>query len=427
MTERKSPSPLLFLFVTLLVDIMGIGLIVPITPGLVAELSPGADASVQASYVGYLFASFTFMQFLAAPLLGALSDARGRKPILLYSLAGTSLSYLGMAAATSLGMLFAARVAAGLAGASLAVVSTAIADLSQPEDRSKNFGLLGAAFGLGFILGPALGGLLSGFGLRVPFYAAAALAAVNAVYGFLVVRESLPEERRSPFLWSRLNPLGALPILWNLPIGRGLVIVFLLSSLAQQCLQSNWVVYTTYRFGWSPRDNGVALALVGLSAAIVQGALIRRIMPALGERRAVLWGLAWSACVFIAYGSATQGWMMYAILPVAALGGLSGPALQALVSMQVSPQEQGRLQGALSSLMSLTGVAGPLVANGLFATATAPGTAWRVPGVSFFLGATLFLMAAWLAGGVFQRYPALGSKADLLGAPSREGLSATGA
>lgn len=408
MKTRKAPSPLFFLFITLLLDIMGIGLIVPITPGLVAELSPDVDASAHAASVGYLFASFTFMQFLAAPFLGALSDAWGRKPILLYALAGTSLSYVGMALASSLDMLFAARVAAGLAGASLSVVSTAIADLSSPEDRSKNFGLLGAAFGVGFILGPALGGLLSGHGLRTPFWAAAILAALNAVYGLFVVKESLPEDQRRPVSLDRLNPLGSWPMLWRLEAGRGLVAVLVLSSLAQQCLQTNWVVYTTYRFSWSPTENGFALALVGVSAAVVQGGLIRRIMPVLGERRAVLWGMAWSAVVFVAYGLATQGWMMYAILSIAALGGLSGPALQALISMQVLPADQGRLQGALASLVSLTGVVGPVMANGLFSSATAPGLSVTLPGIAFFAGAILFAGAIVVAAAVFRRHPALG-------------------
>ncbi|MEB3238527.1 MAG: MFS transporter [Candidatus Sericytochromatia bacterium] len=409
MSARPAPSPLLFLFITLLLDIMGIGLIVPITPGLVAELAPSADPSRHAALVGYLFASFTFMQFLAAPFLGALSDAVGRKPVLLVALVGTSASYVGMALANSLELLFAARVAAGLAGASLSVVSTCIADLSSPEDRAKNFGILGAAFGIGFILGPALGGLLSGHGLRTPFWAAAGLAAVNAVYGTFAVRESLPVALRRAVTPERLNPLGSWPMLWRLDVGRGLVGVLILSSLAQQCLQTNWVVYTTYRFSWSPTENGVALALVGVSAAVVQGGLIRKIMPVLGEQRAVVWGMLWSAVVFIAYGLATQGWMMYAILSVAAVGGLSGPALQALISMQVDPAEQGRLQGALASLVSLTGVVGPLVANGLFSAATSSSSPFVVPGVAFFMGAILFLGAVAVAASIFRRHPLLGA------------------
>ena len=400
----KAPTGLGFIFVTLLLDVMGVGLIIPILPQLVESLT--ADPTAAARYYGALFTIFTLMQFLFAPGLGALSDQVGRKPILLLSLVGSAVSYLGMALAPSLVWLFVARALAGIAGASVTVASAYIADVSTPENRAQNFGLLGAAFGLGFIFGPALGGLLGNFDMRLPFFAAAVVSILNAVYGVFVVPESHRLENRRRFTLSKANPLSWIGLLKRYPVVMGLATTLLLTSLAQNSLHSVWVLFTAYRFHWNPGQNGMALAFVGVASAVVQGGLIRLIVPKLGERRAVLAGLAISAVSFVLYGLATQGWMMYAVIALGALGGIAGPAVQGLIASQVNPDEQGAVQGALASLMSATGIVAPLVASGLFAHFTAPTTAVTLPGISFFVGAALLVLGLANAVWQFGKHPA---------------------
>lgn len=400
-TTAKPKTGLGFIFVTLLLDVMGVGLIIPILPQLVESLT--ADPTAAARYYGALFTVFTLMQFLCAPGLGALSDQFGRKPILLLSLVGAAFSYLMMALAPSLAWLFIARALAGIAGASITVASAYIADVSTAETRAQNFGLLGAAFGLGFIFGPALGGLLGNFDLRLPFYAAAAVSALNALYGLIAVPESHHHSNRRRFTLSKANPFYWIAILKRYPVIMGLAVTLILTSLAQNSLHSVWVLFTEYRFHWTPGQNGLALAFVGLSAAVVQGGLIRVIVPKLGERRAVLWGLGISAVSFVLYGLATQGWMMYAVIALGALGGIAGPAVQGLIAGQVNPDEQGSVQGALASLMSATGIVAPLVASTLFAQFTAPGAPIHLPGISFFLGAGLLALGLLNAARHFAR------------------------
>lgn len=399
----KTPG-LLFIFLTALLDIVGLGLIIPIFPQLVSGFTHG-DLSEASRYLGVAFSLYTLMQFTFSPFLGALSDQVGRKPVLLFSLLGTSLSYVLTALAPSIGFLFAARILAGISGASLSVASTYIADVTAPEERAKGYGMIGAAFGLGFIIGPAVGGLLGQYGPQVPVYLAGAVSFLNFLYGFFLVPESHKPENRRPMTWAKANPLSWIGLLKSYPMVASLAVVFVLSGLGQQCLHSTWVVYTSHRFNWTPMQNGLSLTLVGVTAAIVQGALTGKIIGRFGERKALLGGLAVSTLAFTAYALATQGWMLYAILVVGSLGGIAGPAVQAMVSKSVGPDEQGRMQGAMASLMSLTGVFGPLAANALFAYFNAPTAPVQIPGISFFLGAA-FLFASLVASvAFFSRKP----------------------
>lgn len=414
MASKSRAAGMVFIFMTMFLDIVGIGLIIPIMPQLVAQFV-GDSLSDASRYFGALASVYTLMQFLFAPMLGALSDQVGRKPILLFSLLGTAVSYLIMALAPSLAWLFIGRTLAGVAGASLTVATTYIADVSAPEDRAKNFGLVGVAFGLGFIVGPAIGGLLGSLDIRLPFYVAAAITVANFLYGLWVVPESHARENRRAFTWAKSNPFSWIKLLRGYPVVMGLTGTFVLMGLAQNGLQSTWVLFTTYRFHWDTAQNGAALAMVGVTSALVQGGLIRVLLPKLGEQRAILIGLLIGAFSHLLYGLSTQGWMMYAIMTVGSVAGIAGPAIQGLVSREVGPYEQGAVQGALTSLMSLTGVVGPLVANQLFAEFTAPHAPVKLPGIAFFLGAALMLVALLNTYRLFGRQagPVPGSTAPL--------------
>lgn len=399
----KTPG-MLFIFITMLLDIVGMGIVIPIMPQLVAQFV-GGDLSNASRYYGILTALYTLMQFLFAPLLGALSDRFGRKPILLLSLLGTAISYLMMALAPNMGWLYAARALGGFAGASLTVASAYIADVSTPESRAQNFGMVGAAFGLGFIIGPALGGLLGNMGAQIPFYLAAFVSLLNFGYGAFGVPESHRQENRRDVTWARANPFSWVPIIRKYPLLQAMLATLILNGLAQNCLHSNWVLFTTLRFNWSPGENGASLAVVGICATIVQGGLIRVILPRLGDRRAILYGLGLGALGFLLYGLATQGWMMYVVMVGASLSGIAGPALQGLISRQVGPDEQGTVQGALTSLMSLTGIVSPLVANYLFAAFTGPAAPVQIPGIAFFLAAILAALGVMNMLRLFVRFP----------------------
>ncbi|MBC7541871.1 MAG: TCR/Tet family MFS transporter [Candidatus Sericytochromatia bacterium] len=404
----QQKASIIFVFITVLLDVVGIGIIIPVTPTLVTHFV-GGDLSEGARYFGLLVSMFTLMQFLCAPMLGALSDHFGRKPILLLALFVTSLSYLLTAFAPSLAWLFVARLIAGAAGGSLTVATTVIADISAPENRAANFGLLGAAFGLGFIVGPAIGGLLGGWGPSVPFLAAGGVAFLNLVYGLVAVPETHELANRRRFTADKANPIGGLLALRKYPIVMRVAVTLFFMSMAQMGLQTTWVLSNTYRFQWTPGQNGLSLAVAGVCSALVQGGLIRAAMPRLGERRAILGGLAINVVAFTLFGLAGQGWMMYAILAFGSLGGLAMPAAQAIVSKAIPADEQGRMQGALTSLQSLTGIIAPLIAAWLFAACTAPGLATPIPGIAFFLGAALQLIAlVYAARVVFARVSAGG-------------------
>jgi DHA1 family tetracycline resistance protein-like MFS transporter len=394
-----------FIFVTLFLDILGVGLIIPILPRLIEQLS-GGNVSAASSAYGWLAALYSLMQFVFAPVLGSLSDRFGRRAVILPSLLGSGLDYLLLAFAPTLPWFFLGRIIAGITGANITAASAYIADVSPPEKRAANFGLIGAAFGLGFIAGPALGGLLGNVGLRIPFLVAAGLTLLNWLYGVFVLPESLPREQRRAFAWSRANPVGSMVALQRFPVVFGLAATFFLLNLAQQAVHSTWVLYTGYRYHWTSGQVGVSIAIVGLMAALVQGGLARRIIPALGERRAIVIGLTNGTVVMLAYGLATQGWMIYLILVVGSFGSIAGPAIQGLISRGVPPNEQGAVQGALSSIGSVAGIIGPPVATGLFGYFVGPRSPIHLPGVAFFLGSFLIACSLLLAVRSFQKNPA---------------------
>lgn len=393
-----------FILVTLFLDILGIGIIIPVLPQLVAEML-GGNESHAAAWYGGIAASYALAQFVFAPVLGAFSDRVGRRPVLLISLFGFGVNYLLLGLAPSLGWLFVARTLSGVTGASITTCNAYIADISTAGNRARNFGLVGAAFGIGFIFGPALGGVLGHLGPRVPFFVSAGIVAVNWLYGLLVLPESLPPERRRAFSLGDANPLGGLARLRRYPIVAGLAVAFVCLALAQRGLETVWVLYTRYRFGWEELQNGLALALVGLMAAVVQGGLVRHIVHRIGERATVVTGLSVAACGFVLYGLATRGWMVLVVVVVTSLGGIAGPAIQGLVTGSVSPSEQGGVQGALTSLMSLTSIFAPLISTQLFSTFTGAGAPIELPGAPFFAGALFVATALTVTIRLFRKHP----------------------
>ena len=387
-----------FIFITLLIDVMGWGLIIPVMPKLISELKniPVNEAS---SYGALLLSVYAITQFVFAPLIGNLSDKYGRRPVLLSSLLGFGIDYIFLALAPNYGWLFVGRIIAGITGASFTTATAYIADVSTAETRAKNFGLIGAAFGLGFVIGPALGGLLAGLGTRAPFYAAAILCLLNALYGYFVLPESLSKEHRRPFEWKRANPLGSLKFLKNTPGIGGLAFSFFLIYLAAQAVQGNWNFFTIYRFQWTEGMVGISLAVVGLLVGAVQAGLTRVITPKLGNNKSIYLGLFLYTIGLVLFAFATQGWMMFAFLVPYCLGGIAGPSLQATLAQHVPPSQQGELQGALTSLMSLTTIIGPLMMNNLFTYFTSEKAPFLFPGVSFLLGGLFMLISlliAWL-------------------------------
>ena len=385
-----------FIFITVLVDVIGWGLIIPVMPRLIAQMKhiPVNEASKEG---GWLLMVYALMQFVFAPVLGNLSDKFGRRPVLLFSLFGFGVDYLLVALAPSFGWFFLARVISGITGASFTTATAYIADISTAETRAKNFGLLGAAFGLGFIAGPAIGGLLTGFGIKAPFYAAAILTLLNWLYGYFVLPESLSKENRRSFEWKRANPMGSLLHLQKYPAISGLVFSLVLIYLAAHAVQSNWSFFTVYRFKWNEKMVGLSLGLVGLLVAVVQGGLIRVINPKLGNEKSVYVGLCLYALGMFLFAFATQSWMMYAFLLPYCMGGIAGPALQAIISGHVPANEQGELQGGLTSLMSLTSIAGPFIMTNLFYYFTKNNAPVHFPGISFLLGGLLMLGSAVIA------------------------------
>jgi DHA1 family tetracycline resistance protein-like MFS transporter len=394
MAQKK--SALIFIFITLLIDIIGLGIIIPVLPRLITELTGGtlSDASV---YGGLMSLAYASMQFKFAPIMGGLSDRFGRRPVLLASLFGFGLDYIFLAFAPSMAWLFVGRVIAGIMGASFTTAAAYIADVSTPETRAQNFGIIGAAFGLGFIIGPLLGGFLVEYGSRVPFMFSAGLSLINWLYGFFILPESLKPENRRKFEWSRANSVGTLLRLKRYPVILGLVVSLILVYIAAHAVQTNWAYYTMEKFHWTEKTVGISLAVVGFMFAIVQGGLIRIIIPKLGQERSVYVGLGFSAMGFVLYALATQTWMMFTFTAVYCMGGIAGPALQGIISTQVPPNEQGELQGGLTSLMSATSIVGPILMTTIFAIFTKPGASVYLPGAPMLLGAALTLTATLLA------------------------------
>lgn len=394
-----------FIFVTLLIDVIGFGIIIPVMPTLIMELE-GKGTGEASSLNGWLLFAFSMTQFLFAPLVGNLSDKYGRRPILLVSLFGFFLDYLLLAWAPSIEWLFVGRVIAGLTGASFTTASAYIADISTSENRAQNFGMIGAAFGMGFIIGPVIGGLLGSLGPRVPFIAAAVLCFLNWLWGFFILPESLDEAHRRPLDWKRANPVGSLLHLRKYPNLGYLLVALMLVYLGAHAVQSNWSFYTIERFQWGEGMIGVSLGVVGLLVGLVQGLLTRFINPRLGNARSIFIGLLLYAFGMLLFGLATKGWMMLAFLVPYCLGGIAGPALQASITGQVDPREQGELQGALTSLMSATSIVGPPMMTNLFAWSIRPGSPVYLPGAPFFLGSLLMLGSAGMAYLSFRRHGA---------------------
>ena len=387
-----------FIFITVFLDVLGIGLIIPVLPALVGQFTDSPDA--QAHWYGLLAAMYGVMQFLCMPLLGALSDRYGRRPVLLLSIFGLGVSLLVQAFATSLVTLLLIRILSGGTAASFSVANAYIADITAPEKRGAAYGKLGAAFGLGFIFGPMLGGLLGGQDVRLPFFFASGLALLNWLYGYFVLPESLPLEKRSTSVsLLRANPLSALKHLAQMRDVGGLIFVFALTVLAQFILQSTWVLYTTFRFHWTPTDNGIALCVVGLLSAIVQGGFQGRLMKAFGEKRLLLIGFTSATIAYFLYGAITVGWLMYAIIFANFMSMATGPTLQSLVSRAAGAHEQGVTQGALNAINGLSIIFGPIIGTIILAQVSHyPADDWRM-GASFYLCAALqgvALLLTWL-------------------------------
>lgn len=389
-------NALLFIFITVLVDVIGLGIIIPIVPKLIENLT-GLGINEASKYGGWLLFSFAIMQFIFSPILGGLSDRFGRRPILLLSLFGLGLDYIFHAFAPSIAWLFVGRIIAGIMGASFSTATAYIADISSPEKRAQNFGLIGAAFGLGFIIGPVIGGISSKWGTNVPFLIAAGLTLLNVIYGYFVLPESLSKDNRRAFEWKRANPISSLKNLRKYPVVSGLVISLVLTFIASHAVQSNWSFYTMYKFNWTAEIVGYSLAVVGVLVAFVQGFLIRKIIPRLGQVKSIYLGMSFSALGLLLFGLASESWMMFAFLIPYCLGGIAGPSIQGVISSQVPANEQGELQGALTSLMSLCGVFGPLLMTNLFAFATAKNSTFHVPGAPFFLASCLTLVSFYLS------------------------------
>ena len=390
-----------FIFITLLIDVMGWGLIIPVMPKLISELK-GIPVNEASSYGALLLSVYAITQFLFAPVIGNLSDKYGRRPVLLSSMLGFGIDYIFLALAPTYGWLFVGRIIAGFTGASFTTAAAYIADVSTAETRAKNFGMIGAAVGLGFVIGPALGGLLAGFGVRAPFYAAAGLCLLNALYGYFVLPESLDKEHRRPFEWKRANPLGSLKFLQKTPGIGGLAICYFLIYLAAQAVQGNWNFFTIYRFSWSEKMVGISLAVVGLLVGAVQAGLTRVVNPKLGNEKSIYLGLFLYTVGLVLFAFATEGWMMFAFLVPYCLGGIAGPSLQATLAQHVAPNQQGELQGALTGLMSLTTIIGPLMMNNLFTFFTSEKAPFHFPGVSFLLAA-IFMFCSLIIAWVFLK------------------------
>lgn len=380
--NRRTPG-LGFIFLTLLLDVLGFGLIIPVGPRLVEELSGGTEVDA-APIVGFLAATYAAMQFLFAPVLGALSDRFGRRPVLLVSMFGSGVDYIAMALVPTIPWLFVTRVFNGISGASITAASAYIADVTPPEKRAAGFGIVGAAFGLGFVLGPLLGGVLGSYDIRYPFYAAGAISLLNWLYGYLILPESLPPEKRRKAEGFRWDPLTGLRALRQNRFVLRMAAALFLANLAQFGLHATWVLYTQFRYDWNESDVGYSLFAVGLGAAIVQGGLARRIIPRLGERRSVLIGWAIGMLAYLGYGLSSEGWMIYVVVGFASLGGIAMPACQSLITKTVRHDEQGQVQGALSSVTSLANIFGPILGSQVFAWSIGASMDPPLPGAVFF-------------------------------------------
>jgi DHA1 family tetracycline resistance protein-like MFS transporter len=411
------------IFLTLTIDVIGIGLAYPVVPKLVESLSGGAVSQASAIY-GWLVALYALMQFAFGPLMGALSDRYGRRPVVLLSLAGLTLDYLILVVAPSLWWLAAGRAIGGTLSASFTTANAYVADISPPERRAKNFGILGAAVGIGFIAGPLVGGVLGEFGPRIPFVAAAALCFLDFLFAFFFLPESLPREKRRRFRLAEANPIGAFRVVGRYPVVLWLVFAFIFANIAERMLESIWVLYVGYRFAWGPAPVGLSFAVFGLLYAFSQGVLVGVAVPRLGDRRTLVLGLSIAAATYFLFAFATAGWMLYAIMTVYVLGwSLVAPVIQAMASRAVPATEQGILQGALASIATATSIVASPLSSGLFAYFIGPSPI-HFPGAPFAVGAALFLTTLVLIARR-RRTPAAGrAPAVELGEPERQAKAA---
>lgn len=401
---KSAPAATRFIFVTILIDVIGFGLVIPVLPRLIQDLIAG-DISEAGKWGGWLTFAYAIMQFIFAPVLGNLSDKYGRRPVLLVSLFGFGLDYILLSLAPTIGWLFAGRLIAGITGASITTASAYMADISTNENRAQNFGMIGAAFGIGFIIGPVLGGAIGQFGARLPFVVAAILALLNALYGYFILPESLAKENRRPFSWKRANPAGSLLQLKKYPAMGGLIFSLVLIYLAAHAVQSTWTFINIEKFNWSEAMIGYSLGLVGILVALVQGVLIKYLNAKIGNERSVYSGIFFYAVGLLLFAFASQSWMMFVFLVPYCLGGITMPALQSIIAAAVPANEQGELQGALTSLASATSIAGPLMMTHLFAYFTSEGAPVQFAGAPFLLGAIFMVISALIAWNTLYRKP----------------------
>jgi MFS transporter, DHA1 family, tetracycline resistance protein len=395
-SPKTSQAAYIFIFVTILLDMLAFGIIAPVLPNLIVQFE-GGNIARAVSITGYFAFAWATMQFIFSPILGAWSDRFGRRPIILISCLGLGLDYIFMAMAPSLGWLFVGRLISGITASNIATAFAYITDVTPPQDRAKRFGMISAAFGLGFIIGPAVGGLLGRYGLRLPFWISAALSLINAIYGFFILPESLPVERRAKSAWHMANPLGSLNLLRSSPELFGLAVVVSLYYLAHQVLPSVFVLYTRYRYGWHETTVGLSLAAVGVCVSLASALLVGPFVKKFGERSSLIAGLLFGTLAFLGYALASRGWMVFASIPLVGLWGIAGPAMQSLMSQRVDPTSQGKLQGAINSVRALTGMIGPLLFTQVFALAISPKVSTPVPGAPWFVAAILMLASAIVA------------------------------
>lgn len=401
MKQKQSSAAIGFIFITLLIDITGWGIVIPVVPKLISELIH-ADVSEAAKYGGWLSFLYAFMQFVFAPILGNLSDKYGRRPVILISLLGFSINFLLQAWAPTIFWLFLGRLFSGISGASITTASAYIADISDEKSRAKNFGLIGAAFGLGFIIGPVLGGVLGQYGSRVPFIAAAILCLINFLYGLFVLPESLSKENRREFSWKRANPIGSLMKVRDHPDIFKLMIAWFLVYIASHAVQTNWSFFTMFRFHWDEKMVGISLGVMGGLTALVQGFLVRIVNPKIGNERSILYGIIAYSVGMLLFALSNQPWMMFAILVIYNLGGIAGPALQSEITSKVPANEQGDLQGTLTSVVSLTSIIGPPLMTNVFYYFTHQDAPFQFAGAPFFLGFVLMSISTIFVYYVFH-------------------------
>jgi len=403
MSSSKKSAAVGFIFITILLDVIGIGIIIPVIPKLLEDLLK-ADITEAAKIGGWLAFAYAFTQFIFAPVVGNLSDKFGRRPILLVSLIAFTFDYLLLAVAPTITLVFIGRIIAGITGASISTATAYIADVSTPENRAKNFGMIGAAFGIGFIIGPVIGGLLGQFGPRVPFYAAAVLCFLNFLYGYFLLPESLPKDKRRNFEWKTANPVGAILRLKKYPEVLGLATAIFFMYLASHSINGNWSFYTMYRFKWDEKMVGISLGVIGVLIALVQGGLVRWLNPKLGNSRSILIGLSLNCIGLCLFAIAQEGWMMFVFLVPYCLGGIASPALQSEITTHIPATQQGQIQGTLASINSATAIFGPLLMTNAFYYFTHNQAPFQFPGIPFVIGVLFVLVAIFISKKSLKKY-----------------------